>query len=237
MKLLRRLLKEFWLPALVALAWTSYNVWMGSTPMEARPLVNLFAPSFFLVSWATGQFFRVQKQTHVEENLSSIEDRLKGLVTKLEKHTQDFLGHATGEGSLASFTAMKKEGDVVELALINTSAYPVFDIYAELINLNEPVDLPKGKFWTRHIYSRDSLYPNKLAEGAYRFDMRNRDSLSLQIFIRTRSQVLTQQFRMVKNDGRWAIAVQTICGDQVVERKVPDNFPGVDPNDPDAIFR
>ena len=92
MSLLRRLLKEFWLPALVAGAWTGYSIYTAPTIWGFTTIVNVFGPSFFLASWATGQFFRVRKQAQVESNLLSIEGRLENVVSKLEQQAKDFAG-------------------------------------------------------------------------------------------------------------------------------------------------
>ena len=236
MKLVLRLLKEFWLPALLAALWTAYNVQTASATWDLKNLVNVFGPTFFLVSWATGQFFRVQKQARVDQNLTSIEGRVENLVTKLEKHAQDFLGHATGADSLAYFLPMIAGKDIVQLGIKNTSAYPVFDIHAEVIDLDEPIDPANGKLWTRHRFSLQSLYPNKIVLGAYQFDIRDRERLNINVFIQTRTQGMTQLFRMVKTSDWITIAVKTTAGDKLIERVVPDNFPGADPANPDAVF-
>ena len=52
-----RLLKEFWLPALFAIAWTIYNIRTSGAPWDFKAILNIFGPTFFLVSWATGQFY------------------------------------------------------------------------------------------------------------------------------------------------------------------------------------
>jgi hypothetical protein len=237
MKIAARLLKEFWLPALLATVWTTYNVRTAGAVWHFKTILNIFGPTFFLISWATGQFFRVQKQAHVEQNLTSIEGRVENLVTRLEKHTRDFLGYATGADSIAYFLPMITAPGIVELGLENLSDYPVFDIYAEVIDLDEPIDPQNGKFWTRHGFSLESLYPKKIRMGAYRFDLRNRERLNINVFIQTRTQGLNQQFRIVKTADSMAIAIKTTAGEKVIERVVPKNFPGVDPADPDAVFK
>ncbi|HRF44660.1 MAG TPA: hypothetical protein PLD30_10555, partial [Candidatus Competibacteraceae bacterium] len=139
MNLAARLLKEFWIPALVAAGWTAYNI-TAATAWDLKTLINVFGPSFFLASWATGQFFRVQKQAKVEKNLTSIENRVENLVTRLEQHTKDFMGYTTGSDSIAHFMPMITGQNIVELGLLNNSIYPVFDIQAEVIDLDEPID-------------------------------------------------------------------------------------------------
>jgi len=237
MTLALRLLKEFWLPAVVAVAWTAYNICTAGSVWDLKTLINVFGPSFFLASWATGQFFRVQKQATVEKNLTSIESRVDSLVTRLERHAQDFIGYATGSDSVAYFMPMITGPEIVELGLINNSAYPVFDVHAEVIDLDEPIDPEKGKLWTRHRFSLQSLYPSKIVMGAYRFDLANRARLNINIFIQTRTQGLIQQFRIVKTPGGISIAVKTAAGEKIIEQSVPENFPGFNPADPDAVFK
>lgn len=66
---------------------------------------NIFVPSFFLLSWATGQFFRVKKQTHIDANLKGIEGRLEGLVIKIEERTTVLLSSITGGDSFCYFNS------------------------------------------------------------------------------------------------------------------------------------
>jgi hypothetical protein len=182
-------------------------------------------------------FFRVKKQEGVDRNLTSIESRVEALVSKLEKHAQDFLGYTTGADSFAYFTPMLPGADIVELGLTNKSSYPVFDVRAEVIDLDEAIDPDKGKFWTRHQFLLASLYPSRILLGAYRFDLTGRQRLHLNIFIQSRSQSGSQQLRIARMGGEIRIAIKTTVGDKVVERSIPVDYPGNDPNDPDAIFK
>lgn len=236
MPLLLRLLKEFWLPALLAAVWTGFNLYTAPAQWNLKTLVNVFGPSFFLASWATGQFFRVKKQALVEKNLSTIEQRVEGVLSRLEQHARDFSGHTTGADGFASFSPMIREKGYIELGLSNLSAYPVFDVQAEVIDLDEPIDPDNGKFWTRHPFHVPSLYPSKMIMGAYKFDVRGRQRLWINIFVQTRSGGATQQIR-VDNSGEWPlIAVRTVNGDKEIDLQVPDAFPGYDPQNPSGLF-
>jgi hypothetical protein len=237
MKIALRLLKEFWLPAIVAVAWTSYNIRTASNIWDFKSLINIFGPSFFLASWATGQFFRVQKQASVEKNLTSIETRVDNLVTRLERHSEDFIGYSTGSDSVAYFVPMITGSDVVDLALMNKSVYPVFDIHSEVIDLDEPIDIQSGNLWTRHKFSLQSLHPNKILTSSYRFDLSNRPRLYLNIFIQTRTQGLVQLIRIIKTPSGFSIATKTTCGENTIEYNVPETFPGYDAADPHAVFK
>ena len=234
----KRLVKEFWLAACVATAWTAYNAFSGQ--WSTKTLIAAFASSFFLASWATGQVFRVRKQIDVDKNLSSIEARLATAAENIEVHMRTFLGYATGADSIAYFVPMISAKDVLELGLMNTSEYPVYDIQAEVIDLDEPIDPHAGKFWTRHAFSVPSLYQNKMIRGAYRISLaglKGQDRLRLNMFIHTRTQSAMQQIRLARKGEWFSIAVKTTVGDKVIENKIPEDFPGLDPADPEAVFK
>lgn len=236
MPILKRLLEEFWLPAIVAVAWTVYNVESSTDVWEFKNYVNVFGPSFFLASWATGQFFRVKKQVNLDKNISAIDSRVESLLEKLEKHTKDFMGYTTGADSVAYFMPMITQAETVELGLINQSSYPVFDVQVRLIDLDEPIDPENGKFWTDHMFHLASLFPSRIVMGAYRFDIRGRERLRLNIFINTRGQGSIQQIRIARVNGAIQIATRTRAGEQVVEQRVPDGFPGWNPENPNELF-
>lgn len=236
MKIALRLLREFWVAFVLAAAWTVYTLRPYAAGWDVRAMVSTFAPSFFLISWATGQFFRVQKQAGVDRYLTSIEARVDSLMTRLEKHTKDFMGYATGADSKAYFQPMFREKDVLELGLMNDSEYPVFDFHSRLIDIDEPIDPKAGKFWTDHLFSTPSLYPSRILMSAYRFSLAGRDRLRVNIFINTRGQGLTQQIRVARVDEWFAVAVKTTVGNDVVEVTVPPNFPGRDPANLEAVF-
>lgn len=236
MRILKRLLKEFWFPTVVAITWTIYNAQTSTTPWNFKSALNVFGPTFFLISWATGQFFRVQKQTQVEQNFTSIEDRVNTSISKLEQLTRDFFGYTTGAESVAYFTPILTDNNTLELGLMNKSIYPVFDVFAEVIDLDEAIDPIKEKLWTRHRYTVESLHPGKIIMGAYRFDLSARIRLNLNIFIRTRTKGMTQQLRLVKTENETLIAIKTNVEGKTIEMFVPANFPGADRNNPDATF-
>jgi len=89
MKIFKQILKEFSVPLTLSVLWVFYNFYGKATLVTIKDIVNTFGPTFFLMSWMTGQFFRVKKQTNVEESLLSIESRLKesqGKAVETKKH-------------------------------------------------------------------------------------------------------------------------------------------------------
>jgi hypothetical protein len=235
MKIFFRLLREFSLPAITAVAWTVFSLRASGT-WSLTAFVTAFAPAFFLCSWATGQFFRVKKQVGVERNFSDIETRLGAIVDRLEQHSRDFLGYVTGAEGFVSFEPAISEKNTIDLMLMNDSKYPVFDIQAEAIDLDEPIDPKNGKFWTRHRYILPSLYPSKAIMTAYRFDMTGRDRLKVNLFVQTRRGGLTQEFRVARVGNWYSIAFRTRSGEEVVKKAIPKDFPGFDAENEDAVF-
>src|ERR1700688_3261765 len=194
---LKRLFKEFWFPAIVALLWVLYSRSVQRGVADTKNYIAAFATAFFLASWATGQFFRVQKQTLVDRNLQNIEQRLRDLVSLLESKTAELIGYATGGDSTVQFQPMfyMNTPNVLTLMLMNSSKYPVHDIQVEWIDLDEPIDPPNGKFWTRHHAGVPSLWPNKALVDLLRFDLSDRAELSINIFIQTRNSGGVQEIR------------------------------------------
>jgi hypothetical protein len=89
MTILLQLLKEFWLPALVAIAWSAVN-FSASTDQtwSWTRLINIAAPTFFFVSWLTSQYFRVKKQEHVSTTLETIERRVESVMSEVEQQAR-----------------------------------------------------------------------------------------------------------------------------------------------------
>jgi len=80
----KQIVKEFWLPLLSTIAWTFFTVSTDkSQTWTFAKVTNVAGPTFFLISWMTGQYFRVRKQEHVSDSLSSITGRVEAQTRKL----------------------------------------------------------------------------------------------------------------------------------------------------------
>ena len=90
MKIAGQLLREFWLPSLAALIWTATNIFAATSQWGSwTKYINIAAPTFFFVSWLTGQYFRVKKQEHVATTLGIIETRVEGVLGKVESQAKE----------------------------------------------------------------------------------------------------------------------------------------------------
>lgn len=83
MKILQQLLKEFWLPLVLGVAWTTFNVIDRPDRWSVREILNVFGPTFFFMSWLVAQWYRVRKQQRVEDGLVEIQAGLRAIQTPL----------------------------------------------------------------------------------------------------------------------------------------------------------
>jgi len=84
MRIFRQLIKEFWLPVMLAATWAVHN-YIQSNDKKLAALINLFGGTFFFISWLTGQYFRVRKQAKSENSINNIENRTEEILSRLEK--------------------------------------------------------------------------------------------------------------------------------------------------------
>ncbi|NHM07507.1 hypothetical protein G4D82_09770 [Flavobacterium sp. CYK-4] len=89
MKIVKQLLKEFWLPLTVAIIWTIINICNATKPQKWTDYINVAMPTFFFVSWMTGQYFRVRKQEQVSTSLSKIEGRVESVLSDISNQTKE----------------------------------------------------------------------------------------------------------------------------------------------------
>ena len=84
MRVLRQLLREFWLPLLLGAAWTAFNVLeRPGDDWSARTVLNVFGPTFFFMSWLVAQWYRVRKQQRVEEGIDALHTGVRAIQSPL----------------------------------------------------------------------------------------------------------------------------------------------------------
>jgi hypothetical protein len=78
---LKQLAKEFWLPALMGAAWTSFVV---GTRGKIVDYVANFSGSFFFSSWLTGQYNRVDRAHQTRDSFKDLLNRLNKMGITIE---------------------------------------------------------------------------------------------------------------------------------------------------------
>jgi hypothetical protein len=234
---IKRLFKEFWLPFLVAAAWTTYSLYSTSRQVTLARVIEIFAPAFFLLSWLSGQIVRVRKQAAVEGSLSKVESRLEAVVSRLETQSQEFRGFTIGEGAVLRMEPTISQRPFVGLSLFNLSNYPAFDIHLRLIDLDEPIDPANNKFWTDYNQEIAHLYPKKLVMNVYLLDISVRKLVRVNIFGMSRSVHFAYQVRFFTTEsGELLIALLGESNGETINMSVPETFPGYNPENPRAVF-
>ena len=234
-RLLGQLVREFWLQTVLGVGWAIYRTFNSPGEMVSTFIAN-FAGAFFLSSWAFGQYIRIRKQQHVEDEFQNVKGELRKLLTSLEQQTRYLIGHTTGGESIGFFMpTVYVNTSNLSFSFQNSSEYPVFDAFAEWIDLDEPIDPPKGKLWTRNRIVLGTIHPNKIALNVFGFDLAQRNRVRLNIFIHTRNRDIVQQVRVEKVNGRIKTAVQTDSND-FSQTDIPLDFPNYDPAQPKKVF-
>jgi hypothetical protein len=138
MNTLKQLIREFWLPLLLAGTWTAYALFTDPLPIDLKSFVKTFGPAFFLVSWATGQFIRVSKQARVDTNLRSIQERIEHLLDLIEARTKEIVAQITGGDSFCyvSLFNIDYQAKLSGLIAINGGTHTVFDANARIGDLD-----------------------------------------------------------------------------------------------------
>ncbi|MGH9341420.1 MAG: hypothetical protein ACRD1R_17995 [Acidobacteriota bacterium] len=138
MRILKQLLKEFWLPAIIAVLWSLFNLLHDNNhKWSTIKFVNVFGPTFFLISWLTAQYFRVSRQAKVERDLESIETKVATLLGELEAKTNDLLGHLSGGESFCYLMlgSLGRGTNAGQVTVIHQGKHPLYDVTARIVDL------------------------------------------------------------------------------------------------------
>jgi hypothetical protein len=230
-----QLVREFWLQLFVSAIWAAYQTSHSTTNLFGSFVAN-FSVSFFFTSWLFGQIVRVRRQQGIEDEFKKLKSDLERLLAFIEQQTQHLVGYTTGGDSIGYFEPSWHYGTMrVEISFWNNSTFPIFDVLAEWIDLDESVDFAAKKFWTRHLINLGTIYPNKVALNVLIFDMATRKQLRLNIFVQTRNRNFTQLIRVANVDDSLKFATRKQLADSQ-EDNIASDFPNFDPADPDKVF-
>lgn len=232
MRILKQLLKEFWLPLALAFAWTLYNV--SELPRErwsTRTFVNVFGPSFFFISWLVSQWHRVNKQQKVEAGLSGIEASVKNTLQALEEKTADLVGYISGGESVCYLMGPNPVGNLwSQLLLVHVGRHPLYEVSARITDLDE-FDKIKGNLTAEDV-QRCEIHRNfgNLVVGHAKYlqesiDLGPGNSRRFNIFYIGRNGGFTQLLRCQRVDGTWLFATKVVRNDRTLFERVAEEYP------------
>jgi len=233
MKLAKQLLREFWLPAAVALAWAATGVfWVGTNAPPWIAFVKDTAACFFLVSWGTGQYFRVKKQSQVETHLEGILARLSEVAGKIEAASAESTALMTGGDSycyvsLHNMETMTNRG---LLAVRHHGSHPLYDVRISIVDIDElerlasnasslPLDAATKTVELATVYATglSALKGWSLGDGP--------SPRRYNLEIRARNGAWSQQIRVVKLADRWVTATKVYRDGQLLVEEAYEDYP------------
>lgn len=228
MKIATQLIKEFWLPLVLSILWVLYNIFSseGSAEWDIKKVVNIFGPTFFLLSWLTGQFFRVKKQTTVEDQFSTIISRVNNLFTNLEEKTNEMVNHISGGNSFPwlQIAMIDSENDSGHLIANHEGNYPLYDVTAQIADLNKFSAMQGNHSLATLSITHTNVEIGSLIPGhsalirSWAID--HTPEQNYNVFMTARNGRFTQKIRMKKINGKWlsAISVSNGNGDTLYEQ-------------------
>jgi len=230
MTVLKQLLKEFWLPLLAAIVWTSYNIW--EVPQwSIRTVLNVWVPTFFFVSWLASQWYRVRKQQKVETGLSNIEERIKQTLAELDAKTADLAAYITGGESVCWLIGIPVVSDIItEIAVQHVGKHPLYEVNARIVDLEvfEEIrrNLPHDHFGRSETYHQfGNLIPGHTLVVPANISMGNASSRNFNIFYTARNGSFTQELRYRRVNGGWLYATKVSRGNITLHEQVQEGFP------------
>lgn len=129
----RQLLQEFWLPLLLAAAWTAYTERSG---FGFSSIIRTFSPAFFLCSWLTGQVVRVSRQARTESGLRQLETRLVTLTANLDAATVKLVNTVTGGDAYVEVSLMVHREQLYP-AFIQHGDFPVYGVEVRIVDVQD----------------------------------------------------------------------------------------------------
>lgn len=234
MSIFKQIVKEFWIPLLLSIAWVLYNIYgNGSSEIwNIQKVVNIFGPTFFLLSWVTGQFFRVKKQTKVEDSFVKMETRFKELLNEVEKSTYQMICHITGGDSFPYFQIgmLDNKKNTGVLMSIQEGEHPLYDVNARIVDLQKFEQVKNNLSLANMSYSDIYISIGNMIPSHARmiqpWKIHNEPTQSYNVFLTARNGNFTQLIRLNKINGAWISATKVIkTDDEVLYENVDNNFP------------
>lgn len=234
MKIFKQIIKEFWIPLFLSIIWVIYNIYWNNSneTWNVQKTVNVFGPTFFLLSWLLGQFFRVKKQTKVEDSFEVIELRFKELLNKIEVRTEEMVNHISGGNSfpylqIAMIDNLSNQGC---LMIIHNGEYPLYDISARVVDLQKFEQIKDNFSLSTLEYTDTNLNIGNIipshATMLQNWKLESDPIQSYNIFFTARNGSFTQLLRFKKINGLWLSAIKVTNKDNVIlYERIDDNYP------------
>ncbi|MEG3182128.1 hypothetical protein [Sphingomonas sp. LT1P40] len=224
----KRLIKEFYLPLLMAVAWTAFIIASDGASLSVASLATTFAPAFFLSSWATGQWIRVVRQTKVESSLEKSLSKMEDLAQTILQASEGIISTLTGKGAFAYIDMQVTTGGDLLPCILHYGKHNIDGLYVTIFNRD-----------TKYLGNlADTYLRNKgvnvgvLVAGTVFYDDKflieslGKTELNLLAMFTAKSGHWEQELRLRKIDGVWVQAFILYDSEHnVIGRRLPVLFP------------
>lgn len=238
MSIVKQAVKEFSIAFLVASGWALYNYFSASKSITDT--ITAFASSFFLVAWATGQFFRIRKQEKVENSFTFLEKKLSTFISVLEERTAEITNQISGGDSYPVFNiaSIDNASDRGILVCAHHGRHPLYDVSARICDINK-FNTIIGSININNFTNADTnvtlgtMTPNHcIMIGEWNVGAPTNQKYN--IFTTARNGSFTQVLRFVKLAGIWSVATKVVrSASPAAEEGLPIQlFEQIDPNFP-----
>lgn len=232
MKITLQLLKEFWLPLSVSLAWVLYNLpEISTSKWSLRDFVNLFGPTFFFASWLVAQWYRVGKQQKVEDGLIGIQSHIKQMLNELDAKSSDLVGHITGGDSFCYISgSLTSANQLDHIVLIHHGKHPLYNVHVRLVDLEalgqiDEKNMPFEKIQKVETHHKvQDVIPGHIAYIGGYISLGAGNTRRFNVFFTARNGSFSQQLRFKRINGSWVSATKVEKGEQKFE-EVSDYYP------------
>jgi uncharacterized membrane protein YciS (DUF1049 family) len=204
-KIIIQLLREFLIPLVLSIAWVILNFLQSNGQWTLLTAINVFGPTFFLLSWMIGQIFRVKKQIGVETTLQRITGDLENVANTIRVNAEKLSSSVTGGDGFIHFLPQVYYPELVKnglvLLMLKNGEYPLYDVSAKLISsldLGYPdMELVVGN--TKEKVSSLHKLP---------IDMIGVNEHKLKLWITARNGAYYQDIWLKKTQNRWTFAIR-----------------------------
>jgi hypothetical protein len=224
----KQILREFWIPFVLAALWTGYNIYAAPAGWGVAGVISTFGPAFFLASWGTGQVVRVRRQARTERGLKSVEDRLAKLADDIESSTKRMQDTIIGGDSYAYLIlSAMPQGRFVPFA-IQQGDYVLSNVTVRIVDCNRfNADMQAGNPFASDVtFQLDELAPG-IASGSGIVLEPQMPSQGWNAFFGARNGLWSQLIRARFIEGEWVIAFVVMRDQSVIFSNVPANFPPI----------
>jgi hypothetical protein len=231
MKTLKQLIKEYWLPFVIACIWTAINIYKkewNALSFVNVDFVNIFGASFILLSWFSDQYFRIVEQTKVEDNLEKIEKRANDIFDNLELKTALIFSQITGGKSFCSANLSQSYLDESNLTIMHQGDFPLYDLTVSVVDLdkfNEFKHNPDYEHEYRKLFSIGTMLPKQI-NNLCKVPVTDKEiSKSFNIFFSARNGMFSELLRLKKINNEWVSAMKIFDGEKTLLESVSDGYP------------